>query len=520
MSLEKLIKSAGKIQSQLENGKEFLARSVYSDMEKASIENPGDTMISMMRDYVQKRASKSDFINQKEIGETYNSLINYAGGEKSTQFRVKLAKYLPQGHQYRHEVNYADVSGIRGGEQKVKTLQEYDTGLQKMADQFAGVFSLNKEASFSVHSDLTSEKAKKFVDVQLSSLGCKPKGVVVVAQNEHFALCKAAFDTSSKREVSVEIPVQITSGMPRLPSQFVDNGNLVDLNKINILSHLKEKEELKKFDARQRFASERSTSVLSIDNVTAPKELSYLTDIEDKVATAASKFDNQQVSLARRVLSTELKSAGFNSQIKLAGFTDNQINFNANIGNSIIEIPVEFSSGRPLMPSSFSHDNKKYAFSSNNILKVAKANVSRLSDKTMSFTKESYDNMSYHQLMDEMIRGVSEKDYRTSEDALSAIQSKFDDTSVKHALSKYTSLLKTAGMNTEREDLIKAAVSRGDLIRVPTSVDLYSPKLGLPLSKLAFDENGGLIPVTRVLQRENQGESEVFGISSYQIKIN
>lgn len=519
MSLEKLLKSAKSLSESLDNGKEFLTRNVYSDFEKVASEDSNDIMVSMMRDYVLKKASSSDFISQKEIGEAYDSLINYAGGERSTQFRVKLAKYLPVGHGSVEEIVRQDYSHMRGGEQKVKTLQEYGTGLDKLASELSGVFSLEgKSVSIGAHSNNTSSRVVKVASAQMKSFGCNPKSIIITAQNEHFALCKAAFDTASKREVSIEFPVQISSGSPKFPTQFINGGKLEDMSKLSVLSYLKEKEDMKKFDARQKFASERETSSVSIDNVTTPKELSYLTNIEDKIATAASKFDSQQVNLARNVLAMELKSAGFNSQIKLAGFGDRQIEFSANLGKEDVVFPVEISGGRPLMPSSFISDNKKYAFTSANLMKVAKSSIKTAS--SFSYHKENYKNMSYHQLMSEMIRGVSEKDYATSEDALKEIQARYDDTMSAHAVKKYASLLKTAGMNSEREDLIKQALHRGDLIRVPTSVDLYAPKLGLPLSKLSFDAHGNLIPTSRVLQRENQGESEIFGISSHQIKIN
>ena len=106
-----------------------------------------------------------------------------------------------------------------------------------------------------------------------------------------------------------------------------------------------------------------------------------------------------------------------------------------------------------------------------------------------------------------------------AEDALLSIQNKFDDTQIVHAVQKYASLLKTAGMNEEKETMIKQAVQRGDLIRTPTSLDLYSPRFGLPLSKLAFDEDGRLTPLFRISQAKNQKDSEVLGISSYQIKL-
>jgi hypothetical protein len=518
MSLDKLLKSAKALSQQINNGKEFSTKHVSGILAKKAEENPSDIMIHVMRDVITKKASTQNFISQKEIGELYSSLVNYSGGERSTVFRTVCAGLLPQTSNTQEEVK-KDASSIRGGEQHVKTLQEYDTGLEKMAQEFSGIFSLNNKGSFSGFSDNTSNKAKKFAKVQLDSMGCHPKQITITAENEHFVLCKAAFETGSFREVTLDIPVQVSGGVPKLPSHFIsDGGGLEKLSKENLLVALKSKEDHKKFSDKNKFASSRSTNSIKIDNVTAPKALDHLTNIEDKVLIASSKFDNSQVELARNVLGRELKSVGLNAQLKFAGSNDRGVVFMSKIANSTYEFPVEFSSGRPLMPSHFVSDNKRYDFSSTNLRKVA--SLQPKSQGSFELRKEAYQNMSYHQLVNEMITSVDKRDFGSAEDALSSIQSKFDGTQVIHAVQKYASLLKTAGMNDERETLIKMALQRGDLIRVPTSLDLYAPKFGLPLSKLAFDGNGQLVPLSRVNQRLNMDESQVFGISSHQIKIN
>ena len=60
--------------------------------------------------------------------------------------------------------------------------------------------------------------------------------------------------------------------------------------------------------------------------------------------------------------------------------------------------------------------------------------------------------------------------------------------------------------------MIKEAVRKGDLIKVPTMLDLYSPKFKLPLSKLAFDAQGELVPKYRH-QNENLKNSETITTS-------
>jgi len=517
MSLEKLIKAASKLSESIGSGKEFTTKYVSQTLIKEAEANPQDIMIHMMRDAIVKKASTQNFISQKEIGSMYDSLINYCGGESSTSFRRNLSGFLPQALPEK-KAERADASGIRGGSQHVKTLQEYDTGLEKLASEFAGVFSLEKKGSFSGYGNVTANKAKKFAKVQLESLGAYPKNITVTAENEHFILCRASFETQSLREVSIDVPVQISGGLPKLPEQFISDGSLEKMSKQNIMVALKAKEDGKRFDEKNKYASERQTDSIKIANVTAPKALDYLTNIEDNIIVSNSKFSNNQVESARRVLASELKSAGISGQIKVAGVMDRGILFESKIGNTHLEFPIEFSGGRAMLPSAFLFDNKKYNFTSSNLRKMAMSQGIK-KEASVSLRKEAYDQMSYHQLMNEMISSVGSKEFKGAEDALSAIQTRFDDQKVVHAVHKYASLLKSVGMDEERESLIKTAVQRGDLIRTPTSLDLYSPKYGLPLSKLAFDESGNLIPVSRMNQIKNQKDSETLGISSYQIKL-
>jgi len=518
MSLEKLIKSAKALTSRLDSGKDFPTKYVAGILSKEADLNPSDILINTMRDIVIKRSSVQNFISQKEIGQLYGTLVNSCGGENATVFKSKMAGLLLPHEKEPVELKRANASHIRGGEQHVKTLQEYDTGLEKMADEFAGVFSLNKKSAFSGYSNDTGSRAEKFAKVQLDSFRIFPKNLKVVAENEHFILCRASFETKSFREVSIDIPVQVSGGVPKLPDHFISDNGLEKLSKENVLVALKSKEEGKKFDARSRFAEERPTDSIKVENVTAPKELSYLTDIEDRIIVSSSKYTFDQVNGARGVLNRELSSAGITCQLKVANINDKGVIFSSKIGNNSFEFPVEFSNGRPLMPSIFITSNSKYDFNSSNIRKVAGNQITKEASR-INLSKQSYNNMSYHQLMNEMICSVSDKNFMGAEDALLSIQNKFDDTQIVHAVQKYASLLKTAGMNEEKETMIKQAVQRGDLIRTPTSLDLYSPRFGLPLSKLAFDEDGRLTPLFRISQAKNQKDSEVLGISSYQIKL-
>ena len=151
------------------------------------------------------------------------------------------------------------------------------------------------------------------------------------------------------------------------------------------------------------------------------------------------------------------------------------------------------------MPSEFVSNSSKYDFSPHGyaeFLSGAKVSVA----STFSRDTDELGRLSYPQLMDVMIDGVSKKDYKASEDALSAIGSKFGPERFKTALEDFQKILKTASQSFD-QDIIKTAVKRGDLIRSKNSVEWFCPKLGLPLSKIAFDEKGRPVPKFRSEKR-------------------
>jgi hypothetical protein len=122
--------------------------------------------------------------------------------------------------------------------------------------------------------------------------------------------------------------------------------------------------------------------------------------------------------------------------------------------------------------------------------------------------------MSYHQLMDRVLEGVSTKDYKLSEDALNVIQNRFDGEQFKFALDKFSQLLRHSSTNSsQRREFVEAAIKNGELIKIPTSVELYSPKLGLPLSKVTFDDKGRVIAKGRRSKSDNSVQDAMISNS-------
>ena len=173
--------------------------------------------------------------------------------------------------------------------------------------------------------------------------------------------------------------------------------------------------------------------------------------------------------------------------------------------------------GQPILPSTFDFNKTSYDFSSMGFNKFAN-DISIGTEKGISRQAKEMSKQSYYSLIDTMIDGVSSGDLRMAEDALATIGGKFDSGQYKAALDKFSKLLKHSSKGSERDKLIKSALKSGELIVVPTSVEPYCPKLGLPASKIAFDDKGRIVPARKSSKADNLDDSGAM-MSSYNISI-
>lgn len=515
--INRIIAEAKRALEVLENGKTFTTTYVANRLEKAAEANPRDSLICHMRDVMIKKSANDRFISQREVSESYDHLYGLSGGRSN--FRKELGDLLPDKHATLN-LSQATASGSRIPYENSLDPMFGDSDLSK---ELAGVFSLDKKSSFSALSDNTMRKAEKFAKLQLISLGCVPQKVQAIRSNDHFILCNASVDTSDFTQVSVSIPVQVTNGVPALPGHFIQGDGLVKLNKENLYVFIKDSNNFRKKTNAGKFASERSISEFKVDTPVVPVALERYVDLENELVIAASSFSRDQIKVATGVVAVELSGYGVpNPQVRVAGSTAKTLTLSADIptaqGRIEIEVPVDMPNGRPVIPSHFGAGGKTYKLSALGLRDVMKAASAGDSIGTITREAEAMGGMSYNQLIDRMIDGVSKADLRQAEDALSAVGNKFGGEQYKFALDKFSKLLKHSSGNTERDDMIKKALASGDLIQLPTSVQPYCPKLGLPVSKIDFDDRGRVVPMRRAAQSNDIDETGAM-ISSSKITL-
>jgi hypothetical protein len=520
MSLSKLLKTAKTALSNMENGKSFPTSYVANRLESSAQRNPSDQLVGNMRDVITKIASKQQFISQKEISDLYNKMYGFSNGNSA--FRTELSDLLPENYAALKPSQKAHFSKRANEEDALVSCSDKN----ELTDAFSRMFSLDAKKAFGTYDKNLVKRAEKLVTLELSSVGLAPQSIQVVGGNEHFILCTASYKNSDFTTSTLKIPVQISNGSLTPPSSFISGESLEKISKDNILVSLKEQSLTKKATGRYDFEEQRSSYRVSDYSPVTPSALNDMIDVENVLVQSTSKFSQTQIQKAAKVVSSEVSSFGvFNPQVKLASSSDRGLGFSVKIattnGVEEIVVPVEITGDRVNIPSRFvSLDKKSYDFSTDGFEKFIKE-AKVVVDKTTPFFRDTdqLEKLSYSQLMDKITTAVSISDYKLAEDSLSVVASKFGPEKFKVALEDFQSLIKSASKTKENDIMVKEALRKGDLIKRANSIELYCPKLGLPLSKIDFDKNGKPIPKHR--SKASQMESiENVGFTTSKIFFN
>lgn len=516
-NFKQIVDEAAKALNQMESGDTYLTGYVVERLEKAAVKNPQDQLICNMRDVFVKQASSRMFTSQTEVGDLFEKMYGLSGGH--TAFRTELEDLLPESLKFT-KVAYT-ASKIRTMEEVGPEPIHKDSAL---SNAFSVLFSMSKDNSFASFSQVEPKAVEKVVITKLSRLGKPPLKVSISDQNEHFALATATYQDRNHKQLNIHLPVQIVNGNPVEPGLMVQAGQTVELNKDSLYIQLKETSNYKKVNAQLNMGLNASAA-LEFDRPVLPVSLESVANFETDLIKAANHFSVNQVNHGISLLSGEIAGRlNVTAQIKVGNSDERSILFKATIptklGKLNLDIPVEYHNGQPILPSRFvvnsNSGDQIYDFSKAGFTKLqSDINDTTISPSAISRDAGPMSEMSYHQLMDQVISGAAHKDYQASEDALGVISSKFGgDIGVK-AMMEYANLLKvSSGSSDKRKEFIKNAERRKELIHIPTTVELYSPKLGLPVSRIDFDTDGYMYPKGRVPSYENiTSETEVISTS-------
>lgn len=506
MSITNLKKQAEQALRAMEVGKEFPAKYIVGRFDAAWDKNQKDQVIGNMRNVICKMASRQSFFTQNEITAVYDKFSNISGG--GSAFREELGDLIRDGYGKVAEREVAGMSKTAADMSKAVTTNEKSA----LADAFGVLFSFGGNSDNGAVSSTLVKKAERLVSLELNAMGLRADHIKTVTSNEHFILCNAYYRNADQSVGHVSIPVQISNGAVSIPDQVVSDGTLIKLNKQNVLVTLKTANKVKKDTNIAKYADSRQTGMVSTPMVKAPTALQPMIDLSDEALLASSKYTQDQIRMASSVVSTEVSGWGARAQVKFAGTNKRGLSFTVKTATSAGEksfvVPVEIQNNRVAMPSEFAADGKRYDFSPDGYRTFLAGAKSATASATFSRETDELERLSYSGLMDVVISGVAGGDDKASSDALNAVAAKFGPDQYKIAFNDYMALLKTASQTFD-QDIIKTAIKAGHLIRSKNSVEWFCPKLGLPLSKIAFDEMGRPVPKFRSEKRDLETMGDV-----------
>ena len=522
-------------------GKRFILSDVNDRMQQAVAEYPQDTVIRAVAGLVENEANKKPdrIICQAEIKNWYDQLSGLSG---ETKFKEVLSDLMPDGSELQFEstANPDFISGLRDGVEK-EIQFDYD---KKVENGFSKLFA-EKNDYFSNEAVV---KAERKVEIQLNSFGCDLNRVKLEKGNSRFLIFSADLNTPFGSK-TVLIPADASGS--KLPSMFVANDSLKDLNASSLSEFLQDSESFKKRasnpsdvlnlidrylgSVQQNMQSEEFENIISgletssheslnipnvfaeledesetmydveVPRIEAPAPLkSMVNNIDEVIIESSLGYPTSSVRLAKNLIQAEISEIGFKgSQIKVAYPVSNgfvcDVELDTPRGKVNIEVPIEMNGNSPLIPSVFAKDDFISDLNAVNLKTFVMA-----SESEGSFVNRDGNlyAMDIPDLKNIIIKSASNGDFGTCDEIMSVIADRVDEETYRGIASDYLQIL--ANINEQKDQIKNAQVDKDQFMTTQNSIYPIHKQLGLPIHKLIRDENGEYHRKESYLARKDQ----------------
>jgi len=471
------IKRLASLASNVLNGKEYFLGSVIGRLQKAASKYPHDHAIRTMQLTLETRAKKNDkmtIISQGEIQSIYDDV---SGLGNRVHFQEQLGDLLLE-NRVSKVASYNDnyINALRGDGEQISLAD--DSVVDSYKDLWRSPEDMVTKSAF-------VEGGRKGLEIELQSLGFSQPTVEVSLKNNDFVVF-AAEVSSRKGRVPFLIPAEIKNGSVLMPSVFVSGNEFKDLTAENIRSHIGNASNTQKHVTAQAvvatltkltkkpasnqnavFASDfgqismNSPELLmdfvghtnqpqqpiddKIASVKMPEALVGISEgaVQEALVEAGLSYHRDAVLAAKAVVANELKMANVRfDTIKVASEFNGGILLATNIsgkgGMKRVEIPVEISGNKPLIPSSFTSGAYAGSFDETGLQVFAKQVEGEAFDPMLN---DKYD-MSFNKLHKMALQKAAYGDFIESTEILSIISEKFGHDFHRIAYNDMMDLLK------------------------------------------------------------------------------
>lgn len=511
-SLKQLVDLANTLLKGADVGREYTMEYVVKRLEAALDEYPHDPVIRSVTAVMNKQFDKGKLsTSQKELYATYN---HFAGLSANSMIKEAIGDLL-------YPVDNEPKATV--GNETAFSHRQTAPGLDMKMEQNPLENLFEKNVSAGTYYDPTLAKLGRHALVEeLNLIGVPASDIKAVAGVGSQAIVYDAVFTNKLGTTHVPMFVEVDGGV-QTPTHFYGNSQFIQLTAENLNKYIVDKASEEVLPAVAMTGGVRtSSSVISpsfafeedapgpieTPRVAMPEALRDVASFETALLDASTGFTPELVRTAKAICRRELAHMGFNAQVALAEATDNCIivsaELNSTVGKVEIKLPVEIVGSRAQVPALFYAEaakDKIYDFSKvelNNYLTAAKTDSGRI----MRYSNDFF-NMNFNQLKEEMLAGVSSKDYLRAESALNRIEDKFGPDYHRAAMTDYAKYLTLASADKEEvkpQHKCRLLLSKGSL----------EPRCGhynVSISRVATDEKGNCELLDRKAKYENLNES-------------
>lgn len=423
-----------------------------------------DGAVSTLQRVLQKRAAGNALlISKSEFSQMWGEVAGLGNPE---MFREELGDMLTDATSpLKERPDYANfVGGLRDS---AETLPLGDP---------AHVAALEHALTSGVSGNRFVQAGRNSIQTDLVDAGFQGVGVHLAIADNNFAIFAAEVDGRSGRKTFF-LPAEIRKGSLLLPSVFygnkyaeltqenlqtwVDGVAQSDGNPAVILNQLNNLIDAPATTASADWSGVNSSSsvvvempsnnspVLEAETVQFEQAFDQMAnagvDFEQILIESAIKQNPKTIATAKAAISSELKSAGLrHDTMKIVGALDNGFSLGMHIqgrtGRQYVIVPIEVNAaGGPMMPAIFHADGAVHTFNENSLKAVASNDTSNLQvDAT------TLQNMTFRELYKSVMTATASGAYRSAEESLSAIQTRFGEEYHLAALEDMFALLKSA----------------------------------------------------------------------------
>lgn len=475
---------------------DYVAKRVNSALD----EHPRDVVLQGVASVVNRQLQKNalGIITQSEMGNLYNDLCVL---NRNNKFKECLADLIPEtpgaerGSAEQSRIGYYDSSKAGKPVELFNPEEHKDlNGIfdkQRIDSSPMDIISQQVEKNmpqFKEYDKMAAEAGKGLVEFSFKVAGLKAEAKDIIGDKEKIIYCVAL--NAGTRNHYLFVPTMVKGADAQWPNHFVAGDELKPITKEAVMDYINGSNHQEP-DYSRMFSKADTIN----DAIDLPKPLKVLTaTLEESLAEIGTSFDRNTVIKGKDAVRNEIEGMGCRiKDVRVASEHDDGVIYSASIfnvdGNTTVEVPVEFSGDKALIPRFFAYGDDFRDLTAENIQSVIKKSATGTDTKINYEFSMNVADMNYGELRDTMLYSVASKDYGKAEEVLQFVNRKFGSDRYKNMFSDYLSAMKAISKTASLDKCKKCSYFDGTSKYHSCG---YCNKLGMDAHKVVKTTSGCL----------------------------